>query len=64
MIPNDLREVIACTGVANGGSAEYTFAWRMYNESVLANEKLEFLRAMTCSKNPIVLYKYKFSIHK
>lgn len=60
MIPKDLRELIACTGVANGGTAEYTFAWRMYNETVLANEKLEFLRAMTCSKNPIVLYKCAF----
>lgn len=53
--PNLLR-LISCTAIANGGEPEWTFGYQKYLASTLANEKLELLKAMTCAKDPDIIY--------
>ncbi|XP_032798708.2 aminopeptidase N [Daphnia magna] len=46
--PN-LRRLISCTAIAEGGRPEWEFGFNRYLDSTLANEKTELLRAITCS---------------
>ncbi|XP_046441609.1 aminopeptidase Ey-like [Daphnia pulex] len=53
--PNLLR-LISCTAISNGGDPEWNFGYQKYLASTLANEKLELLKAMTCAKDPDIIY--------
>ena len=50
-LPPNLRRLVACTGIANGGEDEWEFGFEKYVNSSLANEKTDLLRAITCSQN-------------
>jgi len=59
LISPDLRRVISCTAVTFGGAAEYTFAFKKYRETYKAgSEKNEYLRAVTCTTDRILITKY------
>lgn len=58
MISPNLRWLVSCTAVAYGGPDEYTFVYIKYGETALGNEKNEYLRAMSCTRNEIIIQKY------
>lgn len=55
--PNLLR-LTTCTGIAEGGRAEWNFGYDRYNLSTLINEKNDLLRALTCSKDKEIINEY------
>ena len=55
LISPNLRWVVSCSAVANGGLAEWNFIYAKYNNSQLGSEKVEYLRAMGCSKSPSII---------
>lgn len=57
--PNQKR-VITCTAIANGGQAEWDFAYNAYKTSEVNGEKSDLLSAMGCSKDSAILLKYFF----
>ena len=54
----DLRYLISCTAVANGGESEWDSAYRKYIETKLGSEKIDYLQAMACATNPVIINKY------
>ncbi|KAJ8982959.1 hypothetical protein NQ317_005276 [Molorchus minor] len=57
-ISPDLREIIYCTAIADGGQEEWDFAWQRYLNTNVANEKEILLSALSCSKETWILSKY------
>ena len=54
--PNLLR-LITCTAIANGGQREWDHGYEKYKNSTLVNEKNDLLRAITCSRDPVIINK-------
>jgi len=60
MIDPNLRQLVSCTAVATStGTAEYSFVFGKYRDTVLGNEKIEYLTAMACTRSPFILRKYE-----
>lgn len=53
--PNLLR-LISCSAIANGSDPEWNFGYQKYLASTLANEKIDLLKAMTCTKETDIIY--------
>ncbi|XP_063304987.1 aminopeptidase N-like [Pelobates fuscus] len=52
--PN-LRTTIYCNAIANGGEAEWNFAWAQFNASDNAQESDKLRSALACSREPWIL---------
>jgi aminopeptidase N len=50
-IPPDLRSVVYCSAINNGGDAEWDFLWNKYLESDVAADQVLILAALGCTRN-------------
>ncbi|XP_062552092.1 aminopeptidase N isoform X2 [Armigeres subalbatus] len=57
-IPPNLKQVIYCTSLRDGGVPEWNFAYKRYKETDSASEKELILNALGCSVKPWLLSKY------
>uniref|UniRef100_A0AAG5DQM7 Aminopeptidase n=1 Tax=Anopheles atroparvus TaxID=41427 RepID=A0AAG5DQM7_ANOAO len=57
-IPPNLKEIIYCTSVRDGGVPEWNFAFKRYQETDNPSEKELILNALGCSVKPWLLTKY------
>ena len=48
-LPPNLRRLIACTAIANGNRTQWQFGYNKYMTATLVNEKIDLLRATTCT---------------
>ncbi|XP_055622223.1 aminopeptidase N isoform X2 [Toxorhynchites rutilus septentrionalis] len=57
-IPPNLKGVIYCTSLRDGGVPEWNFAYKRYKETDSASEKEMILNALGCTVKPWLLSKY------
>ena len=57
VVPVNQKSTITCTAIANGGSAEWDFAFQRYMDSNVAAESSKLLFGLSCSTDPVVLQK-------
>ncbi|XP_058063365.1 aminopeptidase N [Anopheles bellator] len=57
-IPPNLKEIIYCTSLRDGGVPEWNFAFDRYQETDSASEKELILNALGCTLKPWLLSKY------
>jgi len=57
IISPNLMAIVVCTAIANGGDAEWNFAYERYLDSNLASEKEILLYAVSCTRNQPTLIK-------
>ncbi|ELK31044.1 Aminopeptidase N [Myotis davidii] len=55
--PN-LRSTIYCNAIAQGGEAEWDFAWEQFRKATLVNEADKLRAALACSKEVWILNRY------
>lgn len=51
----NIRPVVYCTAIAEGGQAEWDFLWKQYLETNVAAERIVILKSLGCSRNKAVL---------
>ncbi|KAK3776842.1 hypothetical protein RRG08_024616 [Elysia crispata] len=54
----NLKTVVYCNAIRNGGWDEWSFALKMYNEATVATEQRDLLKALGCSSQPWILNHY------
>lgn len=57
-IAPNLKKLVYCTSIREGGEAEWEFAYRQYLNTTLASEKNTILDALGCSSKPWLLARY------
>lgn len=57
-IPKDLRRLVYCYGVKEGGEKEWNFLWNQYRKANLASEKNLMMRGLGCTRNTSLLKSY------
>lgn len=57
-VPRDLRSVIYCTAIRQGGDREWEFLWAHYNKSNVGSEQLLILGSLGCSREVWLLQRY------
>lgn len=57
-VPLDLRSVVYCTAIRNGGDKEWNFLWHRYTKSNVGTEKTLILSALGCSREIWLLQRY------
>lgn len=57
-VPLDLRSVVYCTAIRNGGDKEWQFLWARYSKSNVGTEKTLILSALGCSREIWLLQRY------
>lgn len=57
-VPLDLRSVVYCTAIRNGGDKEWKFLWARYSKSNVGTEKTLILSALGCSREIWLLQRY------
>ncbi|XP_056137151.1 aminopeptidase N-like [Lampris incognitus] len=55
--PN-LRSTVYCNGIAEGGAAEWEFAWKQFKNTSIAIEADKLRYALACTKKPWLLNRY------
>lgn len=50
-LSRNVREAIMCAVLAEGSDAEWSYAYNEYDNSLVANEKMEIELAMACTQN-------------
>lgn len=58
-ISPNLKSIVYCNAIRYGAADEWDFAWEQYKKTNTASEKRQFLTALTCSKEPWILNRYK-----
>merc|ERR1712212_421769 len=58
IISANLQPTVYCNAIAEGGEAEWNFAWQQYLKSNVASEKSTLLSALGCSKEVWILSRY------
>ncbi|XP_027211488.2 aminopeptidase N [Penaeus vannamei] len=58
LISPNLKSTVYCRAIAEGGEAEWDFAWDQYLKSNVGTEKALLLSAMGCSKEIWILSRY------
>ncbi|XP_078487941.1 aminopeptidase N [Ciona intestinalis] len=58
LISPDLRTVVYCQAVANGGSPEWNFVWERYQVEGDSNEKRALQNALSCSKESWIVQRF------
>jgi hypothetical protein len=54
-IPPDLRSVVYCSALSNGGEEEWNFLWDQYNKTNVATDQVLILAALGCTSKPDLL---------
>jgi len=57
-ISPDLRSVVYCSALINGGEAEWNFLWEQYQKSTAATDQVLILNALGCTTKPDLLNRY------
>lgn len=57
-IPNPIKNVILCYGIALGNDKEWDFLLKIYNNNTKEEERIQLAYAMSCSKDPWILNRY------
>jgi len=57
-IPTSLQTTVLCSGVGNGDVSHWDFLWQRYMNSNNANEKVNIMNALACSKEIWILERY------
>lgn len=57
-IPKDLRGIVYCQGVKEGGEEAWTFMWNRYRNSNVGTEQNLILGALSCTKEVWLLNRY------
>ncbi|KDR22501.1 Aminopeptidase N [Zootermopsis nevadensis] len=57
-IPANLRSLVFCTALENGGEEEWNLLWERYQESVITTEQVTILSALGCTRNQSLLAQY------
>ncbi|KAJ3593591.1 hypothetical protein NHX12_005925 [Muraenolepis orangiensis] len=58
LIHPNLKSTVYCSAVAFGGTEEWDFAWRMFQNSTVASESARLRSALACTKAPWLLNRY------
>ncbi|XP_063587806.1 aminopeptidase N-like [Penaeus indicus] len=58
LISPNLKSTVYCYAIAEGGEAEWDFAWHQYLKSNVGSEKEKLLSALGCSKEMWLLSRY------
>ncbi|KAK4304350.1 hypothetical protein Pmani_023699 [Petrolisthes manimaculis] len=58
IIQPNVRYVVYCNAIANGGEEEWNFAWEKFLSSNVAAEKTKLLNALGCTKKIWILSRY------
>jgi hypothetical protein len=58
LIPPDLRSVVYCSALSNGGEEEWSFLWDQYNNTNVATDQVLILAALGCTSNTSLLNRY------
>ena len=54
-VPPDFRSFVYCTGIRLGTEDDWEFAYKMYNETLIASERSLWMRALTASPDVYIL---------
>ncbi|XP_013408526.1 uncharacterized protein LOC106172388 isoform X2 [Lingula anatina] len=54
----DLKSLVYCYAIKNGGQAEWDWAYERYKKANVAAEKSKLIVALTCSNEPWILNRY------
>lgn len=54
-ISANLKSVVYCNAIREGGVDEWNFAWSMYENATIASEADKLMHALTCTKEPWLL---------
>jgi len=57
-IPTSLATTVLCSGIGNGDVTHWDFLWERYMNSNNANEKVNIMSALSCSKEIWILERY------
>lgn len=57
-VPVDLRSVIYCTAIRQGGDREWKFLWTRYSKSNVGSERSMILGSLGCSREIWLLQRY------
>ena len=53
-----MKNIIYCNAVHHGNESVWEFLWHQYATSNVATEKSTILKALACSREPWLLYRY------
>lgn len=51
----NIRPVVYCTAISEGGENEWNFLWDRFQKENVAAEQVVILSALGCTKNPTIL---------
>ena len=54
-VPPDFRSFVYCTGIRLGNEEDWNFAFKMYNDTIIASERSLWMRALTASPDAYIL---------
>ncbi|KAM5300387.1 aminopeptidase Q [Ctenodactylus gundi] len=57
-IPNPIKNVVLCYGIALGNDEEWDFLLNVYTNTTQEEERIQFAYALSCSKDPWILHRY------
>lgn len=57
-MPRELKSIIYCQGIKNGGVHEWDFLWKRYQLTNVESEKAKLLLALGCSSESRLLKRY------
>jgi len=57
-ISPDLRSVVYCSALINGGEEEWNFLWNQYQNTAVATDQVLILNALGCTTKPDLLNRY------
>ena len=55
-VPPDFRWIAYSAGIKYGTPDDWKFAWKMYNSTQVASERILWLRALASSNDPYILH--------
>ncbi|XP_062045805.1 aminopeptidase Q [Lepus europaeus] len=58
VIPSPIRSMVLCYGVALGSDEEWDFVFNFYTNTTEEEERIQFVYAMSCSRDPWILNRY------
>ncbi|XP_068239378.1 aminopeptidase N-like [Palaemon carinicauda] len=58
IVSPNLKSMVYCRGIQEGGEKEWQFAWQQYLLSNVGSEKEQLLSAMGCTRNQQILLRY------
>lgn len=58
-ISPNLKSIVYCNAIQNGGIKEWDFAFERYQKANVASEKIKLLGAMACSGETWILSRYE-----